>query len=73
MIFSASCDVCADTTTFEENIDIIKALIKEYPNEFNAVELEGIYLFGDEKYAESPEIYKELISIFGNKLAVKGG
>ena len=71
IIFASCCEICADSETFENNIEVIKALAEEYPEAFEDVNLEGVYLFGSEDYSEDPETYKELVEIFGKKLKIK--
>lgn len=71
LVFGASCDVCADNKTFSDNIEIIRKLAENYPEEFEDINLDGIYLFGDGSYSEEPEKYKKLVEIFKDKLKVE--
>lgn len=70
LVFASTCDCCADTEALGMTVDALEVLLEENPELTENVNLDGVYLYGEEKHAEEPEKYKKLVKLFGDKLKI---
>lgn len=70
LVFASSVDCCGDENVLDKTIDYIPTLLDQYPDFMDGLDLGETTLYGSIERSEQPEVYKKLVSIFGDKLKV---
>lgn len=73
IVFASSTDACMEHEDIIGAVDALKSFMKENKEFAENVDLGSIYIFGETEDKQcDPEVNKELVGIFGDKLPVRG-
>ena len=71
IIFTLSTDVCMDVIE-GRNVDVLRAMLAEYPNYVDSLDLGGISIYGsDPDNWIDTSINKGIIALLGNKIRIE--